>query len=90
MDNISPLLDSNGITRVQQIFGTLLHNGRAVNNTMLVALSYLTAAQKKITDENALALTKLLNYASTHPNANLQYVASDMILHIYSNASYGS
>ena len=90
MDNTSPLLDSNGITLVQQIVGTLPHYGRAADNKMIVALSYLAAAQTKSTNETALALTNLLNYASKHPTATLRYVSSDMILHIHSNASYGS
>ena len=90
MDDTSPCLDSNGITRVQQIVDTLLHYGRAVENTMLVALSSLASAQTKRTDETALDLTKLLKYASTDPNVTLWYVASDMILHIYSDDSYGS
>ena len=38
MDNTSPLLDSDRITRVQQIVGTLLHYGCAVDNTMPVTL----------------------------------------------------
>ena len=90
MDNTSHLLDSDRITCVQQVVGTLLHYSRAVDTKMLVALSSLAAAQTKSTDETALSLTKLINYASTHPNATLRYVASDIILHIYSNASYGS
>ena len=90
MDDTSPLLDSGVITHVQQIVGTLLHYGRAVENTMLVFLSSLAATQIKITDETALALTKLLICASTNPNATLRYVANYMILHIYSNAFYGS
>ena len=57
---------------------------------MSVALSSLAAAQTKITDKTSLAITKLLNYASTHPNETLRYVSSDIILHIYSDASYGS
>ena len=90
MDYTTPLLDSNGINRVQQIVGTLLHFGRAVDNTILVALIYITSAQKKSTNETLLDLTKLLNYVSTHPNVTLHYVARDMIMHTYSNASYGS
>ena len=90
MDNTTPLLDSDRINPEQQIVGTFLHYGHAVDNTMLVALIPLATIQTKNTDETALALTKLLNYAPTHPNATLCYVASDMILHIYSNASYGS
>ena len=86
MDDTSPLLDSDGISHVQYIVGTLIHYGRAFDNTMLVALSSLDVAQTKSTDETSLALTKLLNYASTHPNATLCYIASNIILHIYSDS----
>jgi hypothetical protein len=34
------------------------------------------------------AITHLLNYCATHPNATLRYVASDMMLHVESDASY--
>ena len=34
------------------------------------------------------AAIQLLNYAATHPNATIRYHASDMILHIVSDASY--
>jgi hypothetical protein len=30
----------------------------------------------------------MLNYLSTHPDATIRYHASDMILHIHSDASY--
>ena len=55
---------------------------------MLVSLSSLAAAQTKSTEKNALDLTKLLNYASTHTNETVRIVASNMNLHIYSDASY--
>ena len=90
MDDASAPLDSDGSTLVQQIVGTLLHYGRAVNSTMLVVLSSLVAAQTKSTAATKLSITKLLNYVSTHPDATIRYVASDMVLHIYSEASYGS
>ena len=34
------------------------------------------------------ATTQLLNYCATHPDAIVRYTASDMILHIVSDASY--
>ena len=45
-DTTEPL-PKEGITRLQQIFGTFLYYARAVNPTMLVALSTLTAAQTR-------------------------------------------
>ena len=34
------------------------------------------------------AAVHLLNYAATHPDATVRFRASDMILHIHSDASY--
>jgi hypothetical protein len=59
-----------------------------VDCTMLVALSSLAAALT--TQATAKAITQLLNYAATHPDAVLSYEASDMILHVHSDASYQS
>ena len=55
---------------------------------MLVALGSLAAAQSKGTQATAEACTKPLNCAATHPNAVLRCQASDMILHIHSDASH--
>ena len=90
IDDTSEPLDSDGITRVQQIVGILLHYGQSVDNTMLVALISLAAAQTKSTNRTDLALTKILNYATTHPDATIRYVASDIVLRIYSDVSYVS
>jgi hypothetical protein len=87
VDTSEPL-NPTEIKRLQEVIGTLLYYARAVDNTMLVALSTLAAAQTKGTEQTAEACTKLLNYAATHPNAVVRYKASDMILHIHSDASY--
>lgn len=84
----SPPLDKPGITRLQEVIGTLLYYARAIDNTMLVALGTLAAAQSKGTQSTADACTQLLNYAASHPDAILRYTASDMILHCHSDASY--
>ena len=76
LEDNSPRLNAEGVTHVQQIIGTLLHYARAVDSTMLVALSTL---QTKSTANTAKALTHLLNYATMHPDAVLRYTASDMI-----------
>ncbi len=56
---------------------------------MLIALSKLSSTQTKGTEavKNLIA-SQLLNYCATHPNAVLQYRASDMILHIHSDTAY--
>ena len=55
---------------------------------MLIALGTLAAAQNEGTEATMKAAVQLLNYAATHPNASVRFRASDMILHIHSNASY--
>jgi hypothetical protein len=86
----SPALAKDDITRIQQVVGTLLYYARAVDSTMFVALGTLAAAQSQGTEATAQALTQLLNYAATHPNAVVRYYASGMVLYIHSDASYNS
>jgi hypothetical protein len=71
-----------------QIIGTLLYYARAIDCTMLVALGSLATA--KTTQATAQAVTQLLNYAATNPDAIIEYKASDMCLHVHSHASYQS
>jgi hypothetical protein len=86
-DNSKPL-NAGGLTRIQRIIGTLLFYGRAIDSTLLVALGTLSAAQSKGTAATAQAITQLLNYCATHPDATIRFIASDMHLHIHSEASY--
>jgi Reverse transcriptase (RNA-dependent DNA polymerase) len=81
-------LDAKGIKRLQEVIGTFLFSARAVDNTMLVALSTLAAAQTKGTENTMNALMQLLDYAATHPNAAIRYHKSEMILYVHSDASY--
>ena len=82
------LLSPAGIKRVQQVTGTILYYGRAVDNTLLVALSDIASRQAKATDLTAKDTTRLLDYCATNPNAILRFHASDMILKGHSDASY--
>ena len=87
-EDTTPLLDKNGIQFLQQVVGTLLYYARAVDSTMLVALGSLAAAQSKGTEATRDALVHLLNYCATHPDATLEFRASDMCLWIHSDTSY--
>jgi hypothetical protein len=84
----TPKLADLEIKRLQQIVGTLLFYARAIDTTMLVALGTLASAQSQGTEATAKAVTRLLNYAASHPDAVLRYHASDMILYVHSDASY--
>jgi hypothetical protein len=84
------LLPPSELTRIQEITGTLLFYARAIDSTMLVALGTIASNQSRGTQATAQALTQLLNYAAAHPDATVRYTASDMYLHIHSDAYYQS
>ena len=84
----SPPLSKDDIKRLQQIIGTLLYYARAVDSTMLVALSDLSSAQAHGTESTNLAASQLLDYCATHSEASIRYCASEMALQIHSDASY--
>ena len=84
----SPLLPAEQILRIQQVVGTLLFYARAIDSTMRVALGAISSAQTKGTMATAQAVTHLLNYCASHPEATVRFMASDMILHVHSDASY--
>jgi hypothetical protein len=74
--------------RLQQIVGTFLYYARAVDPTMLKALSTLGSQQANGTQKTMQALNHFLDYCTTHPEAIIRFKASDMILIIHSDASY--
>jgi hypothetical protein len=51
-------------------------------------LNDIAIEQTKETAKIQAATNKLLDYLATHPDATIRYHASDMILHIHSDASY--
>jgi hypothetical protein len=87
LDESKPLA-SDKITRIQKIVGTLLYYARAVDSTMLLALGTIASKQAKGTEQTAAAVVHLLNYCATHPEAIIRYYASEMTLHVDSDASY--
>ena len=84
----TPLLNADDTKRVQEVLGTLLYYARAVDPTMLVAIGTIATQQTKGTMATMQAIEQLLNYCATHPDAIIRYHASDMCLHIDSDASY--
>jgi hypothetical protein len=87
-DDTTPPLSSQELTRLQQIIGIFLYYARAIDSTMLVALGTLASAQTKGTAATTIAVTQLLNYCASHPDATLRFSASQMALHVHSDASY--
>jgi hypothetical protein len=60
----------------------------AVDCTMLLAIGTLATQQAKPTIATLKGLTQLPNCAATHPDAETCFHASDMVLHIDSDASH--
>jgi hypothetical protein len=86
--NTSAPLSKSEIKRVQDIVSTLLFHARAVNPTLLAALSAIAMQQTNGTRAVADACHQLLDYVATHPNAGLCYHTCDMVLAVHTDASY--
>ena len=84
----SDLLDKKGTQRVQSVAGTFLYYARAVDPTMLPALTEISSSQSAPSQHTKQACDMLMDYANTYPNAKIRYYASGMILHIDSDAAY--
>jgi hypothetical protein len=68
--------------------GSVLYYARAVDPTVLMPLNDIATEQTKATEKMQAATNQLLDYLATHPDATIRYHASNMILHIHSDASY--
>ncbi len=84
----TPKLDKKGIKRVQKIVGSILHYMRAVNMTVLMALSTIAVDQTKATERTMEQCTQLLDCLAHNADAKVRFHASDMILNIHSDTLY--
>jgi hypothetical protein len=87
-EDTSRPIDKHETKRLQEVLGTFLFYGRAVDNTMLTALGTLASAQTHGTEQTMDKLVLLMDYATTHPDAKVRFHKSDMILFVHSDASY--
>jgi hypothetical protein len=72
----------------QKVCGKFLYYARAIDTTMLHALNDLATQTTKGTEKTMQALTHFLNYCATHPDAEIIFRASDMVLHNHLDAAY--
>jgi hypothetical protein len=86
-DETPPLLATQCLT-IQKVTGSVLYYARAVDPTGIMPLNDIATEQTKATEKTQAATNKLLDYLATHPDATIRYHASDIILHIHSDASY--
>ena len=86
-DKSTPLSPKQ-IRAIQEACGKFLYTSRAIDATMAHTLNELSIAATKGTQETQAALEYFLNYCATHPEAEIIYRASDMILSADSDAAY--
>jgi hypothetical protein len=86
-DETPPLTAQQCLT-IQKSTGSFLYYARAVDPTDLMPLNYIATEQSKATEKTQAATNQLLDYLATHPDATIRYHASNMIMHIHSDASY--
>jgi hypothetical protein len=84
----TPPLTAKQCLNIQKVTGSVLYYARAVDPTVLMPLDDITTEQTKATEKTQAATNQLLDYLAIHPDATIRYHASDMILHIHSDASY--
>jgi hypothetical protein len=84
----SPTLSDKYVNKLQQLTVTLLYYARALDPTLIMPINVLASDQSNATEVTEDKLIKILNYCNTHPETKLRYHASDIILHIHSEASY--
>jgi hypothetical protein len=86
--NTTQPLTPKEIKRIQDIVGTLLYYGQAIDPTLLATLSAIAAHQSNGTQAVVDACHQLLDYAATHPNAGVWYKACNMVLSVHMDVSY--
>ena len=87
-DDDTPEATEEEVKYIQQVVGTILYYARAVDLTLLMALSTIASEQATATKTTIKNAKQLLDYLAWHPNATIRFHASDMILNIHSDASY--
>ncbi len=73
---------------VQQVIGSILYYGRAIDETTLSALSSIVSKQAKATEMTEVKCMQLLDYLATYTDTTVCFRTSAMILNINSDASY--
>jgi hypothetical protein len=86
-DETPPLTAQQCLT-IQKVTGSILYYARAVDPTVLMPLNDIATEQTKATEKTQAATNQMLDYLATYPDATIRYHASDMVLHIHSDASY--
>ena len=74
--------------RIEQIIGSFLYYGRAINITLLKALNSLATQQSTPIENTEKLVKQFLDYCAWYPDSKIRFFASDMLLEVHSDASY--
>jgi hypothetical protein len=83
----TPPLTAKQCLKIQKVTGSVLYYALAVDPTVLMPLNDIATEQTKATEKTQATMNQMLDYLATHPDATIRYHASDMVLHIHSDAS---
>ena len=73
----------------QEVIGTFLYYGRAVDNTILVSVGSIASTLSTSSWKDLhRRINHLLDYVATHPDAGIRFHASDMHLWVHTDSSY--
>jgi hypothetical protein len=89
-EDTSPPLNTYGIKRVQQFFGSLMYYARAIDNKLLVAFNAIEMQQSAATEQTEQAISELLDYVATYPNDDTIYCSSGMALAASTDAGFNN
>ena len=87
-EDTTPLLLPKDIKYIQVVVGTLLYYARALDSTMLPALNDIGSQQALPTEKVKQKIQQLLDYANTYKNLFVRFYASDMQLHVDTDAAF--
>ena len=87
-DDPTPLIGPEKKKFIQQVSGTFMYLARAVDPTILTALSAIASQQANPTEQTMERTKQLLDYLATQEEAVITYRASPMILAAHSDAGY--
>jgi len=82
----SPKLTPAQVKYIQQVTRKILFYAWVIDNTMIHVINDIAASGD--VKSTYAAATYLLNYATSNPNDEVIYRASNMILNVDSNAAY--
>ena len=84
----SPTLNKKDTKKIQSIVGSFLYYARALDYTLLPAINETSTTQAKPTAYTLDQCHQIMDYAATYPDVYVRYYASDMVLHVDSDAAY--